>query len=113
MKRRLALVVAISACAALVLVLTGQMVAQEKTTTEKPIKYEGRINVLSKDAKTISIQAKSGTMQIKYTDKTQFTYRNKPGTIDDMKEGRRVIVLVDPAQKKDVVALRIDVREGK
>jgi hypothetical protein len=113
MKRRFVLPVAIFACAALVFVLTGQMVAQEQKTAGQPIKYEGRINVLNKEGKTISIQAKSGVMQIKYTDKTQFTYRNKPGTIDDMKEGRRIIALVDPAQKKDVVALRIDIREGK
>ncbi len=113
MKRRFVSVVAIFACAAMVFVSSGQMAAQEQKTTEQPIKYEGRINVLNKDGKTISIQAKSGVMQIKYTDKTQFTYRNKPGSIGDLKEGLRIVVLADPAQKKDIVALRIDVREGK
>ena len=113
MRHRFALAVAIFACAALVFVSTDQSAAQEQKSDKKPLQYSGRVNVLSKDAMTISIQAKSRVLQIKYTEKTKFTFRNKPGSIDDVKEGRRVIVLVDPDKQKDMVALRIDVREGR
>ncbi len=113
MKRGLLITLAVCVGVALVFALATQAVAQEKKAAKKePIRYSGRINILSKDAKTITIQAKTGVLAIKYTDATKFTYRNKPGTIDDAKEGRRVIVLLDPAQK-DMVAVRVDVREGK
>ena len=109
MKRGLIVTLAVCVAVALVCALATQAVAQAK---KEPIRYSGRINILSKDAKTITIQAKSGVLAIKYTDATKFTYRNKPGTIDDAKEGRRVIILLDPAQK-DMIAVRVDVREGK
>jgi hypothetical protein len=112
MKHRFAVVVAICACTALVFVLIAQTLAQSNKDTPTPVRYSGRINVLDKDAKTITVQVKNATIQIKYTDKTKFTYRNEPGSVNDLQKGRRVIVLVDPAQK-DVVAERIDVTEGK
>jgi hypothetical protein len=112
MKKGSLVTLAICLGIALVFALATQAVAQEKKAGKEPIRYSGRVNVMSKDAKSITIQVKSGVMQIKYTDKTAFSYRNKPGTIDDVKEGRRVIILCDASQK-DLVAVRVDVREGK
>jgi len=108
MKRRFA-IAAICVCAALILVSTAQTLAQE---TKSPAKYTGTIMVLNKEAKTFTIQQVSSTtsIQMKYTDKTVFTYRNKPSTIDELKEGRRVTVVTDPEQTKEIVALRIDFR---
>jgi len=60
-KHRFALVVAIFACVALVLVSGTQMVAQEKKAAAAPLRYSGRVNILSKDNQTITIQAKSGS----------------------------------------------------
>ncbi len=107
MKNRFAVVVAVFACTALVLVMASQMLAQEK----KPIEYSGRVTSINKDTKTITLQVKTSVIHVKYNDKTQYTFRNQPGKIDDVKEGLRVIVLADPAQPKEIVALRIDVRE--
>ena len=92
------------------LIFAGQLLAQD---TAKEVKKEGRITRVSKDASTITIQAKSGIETIAYDANTKFTYRNKPGTIDDVKEGRRVICLINAAEKSKLLATRIDVREGK
>ncbi len=91
---------------------TGAQPGAQTAAAKNPVRYDGRVTMVSKDASTVTVQAKSGTIQVKYTDKTKFTYRNKPGTADDVQQGRRVIVLLDP-KEKDMVAARIDVREGK
>ncbi len=112
MNRRYMMVFAVCTALVLMLAIAGQAVAQEKTTKGN-VEYKGRVNAVSKDSSTIAIQSGSQVIQVKYTDQTKFTYRNKPGKLDDVKEGRRVIVLVDPAQKDKLVATRVDVREGK
>ena len=111
MKLRFAVIVAICACAALILVSAAQTLAQENKAAAKPIRYSGTVKVIDKATKTFTIQSKTAGIQIKYTDKTTFTYRKQPSTIDEVKEGRRVIVLIDAAQPKDMVATRVDVRE--
>ena len=113
MKHRLAVVAVICACAALVFVSTARTLAQEKKDAPNIIRYSGTIKVLNKDDKTFTIQTKTAAagIQIRYTDKTRFTYRNQPSSVDELKEGRRVIAVMDPAQEKDLVALRVDIRE--
>ena len=113
MRLRFAVAVAVIACAALVLLSTAQMLAQEKNAAAKPAQYNGTIKTLDKNAKTFTLQSGSTTagIQVKYSDTTKFTHRNKPGSVDDLKEGRRVMVLIDPAKPKDMVALRIDFRD--
>jgi predicted RNA-binding protein Jag len=113
MKHRFVVVAAICACAALVLVSTVQTLAQEKKDAVNLTRYSGTIKVLDKDDKTFTIQTKTAGagIQIKYTETTKFTYRNQPSSIDELKQGRRVIILLDPAQEKNLVALRIDIRE--
>jgi hypothetical protein len=113
MKHRFAVVVAICACAALVFISTAQSLAQTEKDAGNPVRYSGSIKILNKDTKTITLQHETTVLVIKYTDQTKYTYRNQPGSIDDVKEGSPVIVLIDPAQKKDMVALRIDVREKR
>lgn len=76
-------------------------------------RMSGRVQMISKDSSTITIQKDTMRMQIKYDANTQFTYRNKPGTIDEVKEGRRVICLVKKGEKGETLATRVDVREGK
>ena len=111
MKLRFAVIAAICVCAALILVSTAQTLAQGGKAAAKPVRYSGTVKVIDKDAKTFTIQSKTAGIQIKYTDKTKFTYRKQPSTIAEVKEGRRVIVLIDGAQPKDMVALQIDIRE--
>jgi Cu/Ag efflux protein CusF len=112
MKPRFAVVVAVCACAALILVSAAQMLAQEKKSAATPAQYSGVIKNLDKNAKTFMLHSTTMTagIQVKYTDKTKFTFRNKPSSIDELKEGRRVMVLIDPAQKKEMIALRVDFR---
>jgi hypothetical protein len=74
------------------------------------VRYDGRIKALNKEAKTFTIQSRKGAVQIKYNEKTRITYRNKTASINDLREGRRVIVLLDP-REKELIATRIDMRE--
>ncbi len=77
-------------------------------------KFDGRIMSVNKDTSTITIQqtGKSATWHIVYNKDTIYTYRNQPGTIDDVKEGRRIIVLgtFEKGSNK-MTASRIDIRE--
>ena len=61
----------------------------------------------------ITIRKGNVQRQVAYSADTKVTYRNKPGSMDDVKEGRRVIVLGKFNDKTQLVATRIDVREGK
>jgi len=109
MKHRFAVVVAICACAVLVLVSTAQMMAQEPTDQ---VRYSGTIKELNMEAKTFTLETpKTANIQVKFTDQTKYTYRNQPSTVAELKQGRRAIVMMDPAQKKEMVALRIDIRD--
>jgi hypothetical protein len=48
-----------------------------------------------------------------FNEKTAFTFRNKPATVEELKEGRRVIVVGQPNDKNQLVATRIDVRDAQ
>ena len=42
---------------------------------------------------TVRTRGKTEQRQVMYDDKTAFTFRNKPAKVEEVKEGRRVIVL--------------------
>ena len=48
-----------------------------------------------------------------HTEKTQFTYRDKPAKLEEVQEGRRVIVLGHMNDKNVLVATRIDVAKDR
>jgi hypothetical protein len=108
MKHRFAVVVAICACAALFLISTAQTMAQKA-----PAKYTGTITVLDKNLKIFTMQQKTAGIQIKYNDKTKFTYKGKAASADQLKQGLRVVVLVDTSQTKEMMAQQIDLRDAK
>jgi len=110
-KLRYLKLIAVCVGIAMVFGASTQLVAQKKSSKSDIVRYDGRVTNVSKDKSLLTIQSKSGPLQITYTAKTTFTYRNKPGTVDDVKEGRRVIVLLDATQKDKLVAARIDVRD--
>lgn len=104
--------------------LTSQLSAAQKK--EKPAKAEkkkekmdqedrltGSVQMINKDTSVVTIRKGNITRQVVYNADTKFTYRNKPGSLDDVKEGRRVICLGKFDDKTRLVATRIDVREGK
>jgi hypothetical protein len=115
MKRNRALAIALCLAIVLLMGIIGPVAAQtqpETSASKDIVRYEGTVTLVNKAASTVTLQVKSDTMRVKYTDKTKFTYKSKPATPDDLQEGRRVIVLID-RNEKDMVATRMDVREGK
>ncbi|MBZ5497347.1 MAG: DUF5666 domain-containing protein [Acidobacteriia bacterium] len=79
-------------------------------------KLDGTIQAINKEKSTITIiqTGKTAAWQIVYNKDTIFSYRNTAATIDELKDGRRVIVLgkFEKGSNK-MTATRIDVREGK
>ncbi len=113
MRRRLIGLMGLSFAILFLLTLTVQVNAQEKKQkAAKEVRVEGRVVLISKDMSSITV-AKRGTVRqtVFYNQDTQFTYRNKPASLDDVKEGRRVICLGKFGEKDRLVASRIDVRE--
>lgn len=95
---------------ALIPSMTAPVLGQAKKA-EKQQRIDGMIAVISTDTSTITIQSKNVRLQVLYTAKTQFSFRNKPATVSDLKEGRRAICLVTSNEKNQMVATRIDLRE--
>ena len=113
MARRRSVCVVLCICVVLSLAFALQLAAQEKQVKGKDIQYSGRITVVNKSVSTITIQGKTGVMEIAYDSKTKYTKNNKPGSSDEVKQGVRVICLVSSAEKGRLLATRIDVRTGK
>ena len=84
-----------------------------KAASTKEDRLSGTIHMINKDTKTVTLRKGNVQRQVIWDDSTKITYRNKPGTMDDVKEGRRVICLGKFNDKTQLVATRIDVREGK
>jgi hypothetical protein len=98
--------------AALLLALAVMAGAQEKKK-ESLDRVSGTVQMISKDTKTITVRASSGNVQrqVLYDENTKFTKQNKPGgSIDDVKEGTRIICLGKFNEKTQLVATRIDIR---
>ena len=104
MKRFVGLCLAV----ALLFALAVPVLAQQD---QERLRYSGTITLVSKDGKYFTIQRNQDKIPVYYTDKTIWTLRNEPGAkVDDLKEGKRVIVLADPASKDKVMATRVDFR---
>jgi hypothetical protein len=87
--------------------------AQEKKKEAKEDRLSGTVHMINKDTSTITIRRGNIQRQIVYNADTKVTYRNQPSTMEEVKEGRRVICLGKFNDKTQLVATRIDVREGK
>jgi hypothetical protein len=81
----------------------------------KQTRIDGTVQMIDKDAKTLTVRlrGKTNQRQVVYNDDTKFTYRNKPSSLDDVKDGRRVICLGQLNDKDQLIATRIDVRDQK
>ena len=115
MKRRLLSMLVMVLAFSLVLVpcLYSQATKDTKSGLDR---FDGTVMSISKDTSTITLRqtGKTATWTIVYNKETTFTYRNAPSTIDEVKDGRRIIVLgsFEKGSNK-MTASRIDVREGK
>ena len=85
-----------------------------KEQKAKEQRIEGNIRMMDKEAHTITVRVRGKVLEraVVYNDDTKFTFRNKPAKVEDLKDGSRVIVLGTPNDKNQLVASRIDIREG-
>jgi hypothetical protein len=84
-----------------------------KAAVAKQDRVEGSIHMTDKAAKTVTVRLAGRDMQrqVLYDDHTKFTFRNKPASVDEVQDGRRVICLGKFNDKLQLVASRIDVRD--
>ena len=85
----------------------------EKVKAADQSRIDGTVHMIDAATKTITVRlrGKTGERQVVYTDKTEFTFRNKKATLEEVKEGRNVIVLGKVNDKNQLIATRIDVRD--
>ena len=109
------LFVAMGLCLAIALTLSGPVVAQEKTAAPKLTRVEGNVQSIDTATKmvTVRLRGKTNTVPVLFSDKTLFTFRNKAGSVDQVKDGVHVICLGAYNDKQQLIASRIDVRDEK
>jgi Cu/Ag efflux protein CusF len=117
MTRRL--FVAMGLCLGIVLTLSVMPAAGQekkgKAAAPKSDRVEGNVSSIDKATKTatVRLRGKTNSVQVVFNDKTSFTFRNKPASIDELKDGRHVICLGKYNDKTQLIATRIDVRDEK
>jgi hypothetical protein len=93
------------------LMLAVTLLAPQSSAADKIERLTGTVKRISKDTSTIEIAAGSALSHtVIYSSDTKFTKRKAPGSIDDLKEGRRVICLGKFDDKARLLASQIDVR---
>jgi Cu/Ag efflux protein CusF len=113
MRRTVSIVTGLLVGVVLTLSMATQTYAKDKSATAKQNRLSGTIHMINKDTKTITLTTGNMQRQVVYDDNTKFTFRNKAGSLDDVKEGRRVICLGHFNDKSQLEATRVDVREGR
>ena len=117
MRRSASLTLTLALLSSLVPVATAH--AQAKPQGDGLYRIEGTVIGVNKKASTIMLRQRSGTNMtwtIHYTDKTSFSYRNTTASLEDVKNGRRVICLgryEENDGKNEMVAVVVDVRTGR
>lgn len=108
------LFVAMGLCLAIALTLfAGTATAQGKKAAPKLTRVEGNVQSIDTATKTVTVRlrGKTNTVPVLFSDKTLFTFRNKAGSVDQVKDGRHVICLGTYNDKQQLIASRIDVRD--
>ena len=117
MRGRVSIAVGVFAAVLLALSVAAAAGAQKegKAKAAKQDRIDGNIQMIDKNTRTLTVTVRGKTLQrqVIYDDKTKFTFRNKPASLDALKEGRRVIVLGKLNDKAQLMATRIDVRDEK
>jgi hypothetical protein len=108
MERRLPLLLALLLGVALA-APTAPSYAQDKTKEDR---VTGTVQLVKKDTMTILVTGEAGSaqQQVVYNAETKVTKNNKPGSIDDVSTGKRVICLGKLNDKGQLVARHIDLR---
>jgi len=98
--------------AVLILSLVTPAMAQEKKAAEQ--RLSGRVHMVNKETSTITIRTTQNAHRyVVYSSGTKFTLGNKDGSVDEVKEGVRLICLGKFDDKARLVATRIEVRPGR
>jgi cytochrome c-type biogenesis protein CcmE len=101
----------------LTLVLAPGLMAQATKDAKTGLdRLAGNVVSIDKDKSTLTIRQRGSNAvvwTITYDANTKFTYRNAASTVDEVKDGRRVIVLGKFDQSNKMTASRVDVRTGK
>jgi hypothetical protein len=79
----------------------------------KQARLNGTVQSISKDPVGFTLRRDNDERKVVYDQYTTITYRNRPSTADEIKEGRRLICLGKINDKNELVASRIDIRDGK
>jgi hypothetical protein len=98
------------------LVLIPALIAQAKKDIQTgEDRLEGTIQSVNKDSTITLRQANKNNVvwQIAFTKDTKFTFRNKPATVAELKDGIRVICLGKFLEGTKMTATRIDARTEK
>ena len=79
---------------------------------QKEDRVTGTVQLVKKDTTTILVTGEAGNAQhqVVYNADTKFTKDNKPGSLDDVSTGKRVVCLGKNNDKGQLVARVIDVR---
>jgi len=110
------LFVATGLCLAIAITLSAiPGAAQEKKPATKLSRVEGNVQSIDNATKmvTVRLRGKTNTVPVVFSDKTLFTFRNKAGSVDQVKDGRHVICLGRFDDKQQLIASRIDVRDER
>ena len=114
MKRMLSILGSLTVAIALSLAMSSQVIAKDAKKSNKESRLSGTVHMINKDTSTITIRDKNKVQRpVVYSGDTKFTYLNKAGSIDDVKEGRRVICLGKFGDQNRLMATRVDIRSGK
>ena len=92
--------------------LAGPVSIVTRAEEKKPDRVAGEVQLVNKETKTIAVRA-TGTetpTQVVYDDHTKFTKDQKPGTLDDVSNGVRVICMGKMNDKGQLAATQCDVR---
>jgi Cu/Ag efflux protein CusF len=87
--------------------------AEKAKAAPKGDKVDGRVHMIDKATSTITLRKGTVEKHVVYSDQTKFTKQNKPASLEDVKEGVRVICVGKFDEKNRLVATRVDVRAEK
>ena len=92
MRRTLSILIGLFLGVVLSLSLADSVYAKEKkakaakAASTKEDRLSGTVHMINKDTSTITIRKGNVQRQVVYSNDTKYTYRNKPGSMDDVKE---------------------------
>ena len=96
----------------LCLALAVSLAVLPLSAADKPDRLTGSVKMINKDSSTITVRPRSSANNrvVAYSADTKVTLRGKRSSMDEVKEGRRVVCVGKFDDKNRLVATHIDVR---